>query len=100
MPLSGHGHINSAMAELKNLNTIYDTLTEQKDSYKASQVQIQIKTSEAWILFQEGKNIEALKLINLAADMEDKPEKPCYSRRINTGNGIIGRYVTQNEQIR
>ena len=69
------GHLDSAIAELKNLNTIYDTLTEQKDLYKANQVQIQIKTSEAWILFKEGKTSEALKLMNLAADMEDKTEK-------------------------
>jgi tetratricopeptide (TPR) repeat protein len=69
------GHIDSAMDELKNLNTIYDTLTEQKDSYKANQVQIQIKISEAWILFKEGKNNEALKLMNVAAEMEDKTEK-------------------------
>ena len=69
------GHIDSAMAELKNLNTIYDTLTEQKDSYKANQVKIQIKTSEAWILFKQGKNNEALKFMNTAVDMEDKTEK-------------------------
>ena len=69
------GNIDSARAELKNLNTIYDTLMAQKDSYKANQVQIQIKTSEAWILFKEGKNNEALKLMNVAADMEDKTEK-------------------------
>jgi hypothetical protein len=68
-------NIDSARAELKNLNTIYDTLTEQKDSYKANQVQIQIKSSEAWILFKEGKNNEALKLMNLAADMEDNTQK-------------------------
>jgi tetratricopeptide (TPR) repeat protein len=69
------GHIDSARAELKSLNTIYDTLIAQKDSYKANQVQIQIKTSEAWILFKEGKNIKALRLMNLATDMEDKTEK-------------------------
>ena len=69
------GHIDSARAELKNLNTIYDTLTEQKDFYKAGQVQIQIKTSEAWILFKERKNNEALKLMNVAAGMEDNTQK-------------------------
>jgi tetratricopeptide (TPR) repeat protein len=69
------GHIDSAMAELNSLNRIYDTLTQQKDSYKANQVQIQIKTSKAWIAFKEGKNNEALALMNLAADMEDKTEK-------------------------
>src|SRR5258706_4946658 len=41
------GHLDSARAELNNLNTLYDILTEQKDSYKANQVQIQIKASEA-----------------------------------------------------
>ncbi len=69
------GKIDSARAELKNLNTIRDTLMEQKDSYKANQVQIQINTSKAWILFKEGKNDEALTLMNVAADMEDKTEK-------------------------
>ena len=69
------GNMDSAKAELKELNNIYDTLMEQKDSYKANQVQIQIKTSEAWIQFKEGKNNEALMLMNFAADMEDKTEK-------------------------
>ena len=69
------GHIDSAKAELKDLNSFYDALMEQKDSYKANQVQIQIKTSEAWILFKEGKNNEALKLMNVAVDMEDNTEK-------------------------
>ncbi|HEY4323323.1 MAG TPA: hypothetical protein VGN20_05035 [Mucilaginibacter sp.] len=69
------GQINSAESELKTLNAIYDTLTQQKDSYKANQVLIQIKMSEAWIQFKKGKNGEALTLMNLATDMEDKTEK-------------------------
>ncbi len=69
------GNIDSAKAELKELNLIYDALMKQKDSYKAGQVQIQIKTSEAWMQFKEGNNDEALKLMNFAADMEDKTEK-------------------------
>jgi tetratricopeptide (TPR) repeat protein len=69
------GNINSAKDELKNLNSIYDTLTAQKDTYKANQVMIQVKTGEAWILFEEGKTNEALQLMNMAADMEDKTEK-------------------------
>jgi tetratricopeptide (TPR) repeat protein len=76
--LLGFVHIDkmdSASTELKNLNTIYDTLTAQKDSYKANQVMIQINTSEAWILFKEGKNNEALKAMTVAADMEDRTEK-------------------------
>lgn len=69
------GNIDSARVELKNLNRMYDTLTKQKDLYKANQVQIQIKTSEAWILLKEGKNKEALNLMSLAASMEDNTEK-------------------------
>lgn len=69
------GKIDSAKAELQNLNRIYDILVEQKDSYKANQVLIQIKTGNAWILFKERKNNEALKQMQLAAEMEDKTEK-------------------------
>ena len=75
------GHIDSARDELKKLTTLYDTLAKQKDSYKANQVQIQIKTAEAWILFKEGKNDEALKLMELAALREENTQKhpvtPC-----------------------
>ena len=69
------GDINSAKNELKNLNSIYDTLAAQKDPYKANQVMIQIITGEAWILFGERKTGEALQLMKTAADMEDKTEK-------------------------
>ena len=78
------GNMDSAKKELQELNNIYDTLTKQKDFYKANQVQIQIKTGEAWMRFKEarpddpvgrGKNNEALNLMNVAADMEDKTEK-------------------------
>jgi len=75
------GYMDAASDELKNLITLYDTLSEQKDSYKANQVQIQIISSEAWILFKKGKNDEALKLMNLAAVKEENTQKhpvtPC-----------------------
>ncbi len=69
------GHIDSAKNELEKLKLIYDTLAKEKDSYKAAEVEIQIKASEAWILFKEGKNSNALELMNAAADMEDATEK-------------------------
>ncbi|HVF95798.1 MAG TPA: hypothetical protein VM871_00670, partial [Flavisolibacter sp.] len=65
----------SAKAELNQLKTIHDTLLQQKDLYKAAQVQIQLTTSNAWILHKEGKSNEALVLMYAAADMEDKTEK-------------------------
>ena len=41
------GNLKAAKAELKNLYAIYDTLLYQKDSYKANEVEIQIKTARA-----------------------------------------------------
>jgi tetratricopeptide (TPR) repeat protein len=69
------GRIDAAKAELNTLHSIYDTLLKQKDAYKANQVLIQVKTAEAWIQLKEGKQIEALKLMNEAVEMEDKTEK-------------------------
>jgi hypothetical protein len=75
------GHIDSAKVELKSLKNFYDTLMSQGDSYKANKVLIQIKTGEAWILFRDEKKSEAVKLMTIAADLEDKTEKhpvtPC-----------------------
>ena len=76
--LLGAVHLDDLAAanmELKALNDIHTKLTEQKDSYKANQVLIQIKASEAWIKLMEGKKDEALQLMQIAADMEDKTEK-------------------------
>ena len=69
------GSLDSARAELKQLNLIHDAIVQQKDTYKATQVEIQRKTVDAWIKWKEGKNAEAVKLMTTAADMEDKTEK-------------------------
>jgi tetratricopeptide (TPR) repeat protein len=69
------GQIDAAKAELTILNTLHDNLLAQKDTYKANQVDIQRKAGEAWILLKEGKQDEALELMKLAADLEDKTEK-------------------------
>jgi len=74
MGLVNTGNITAAKAEVKELNNLYDTLSQQKDLYKAGQVQIQLKTAQAWILFKEGKNTEALQLMELAACMEDNTQ--------------------------
>ena len=69
------GSMDSAGAELGKLKLLHDELVGEKDMYKANQVDIQIKTSEAWMLFKGGKNKMALELMNAAADMEDATEK-------------------------
>ncbi len=64
-----------AKAELNNLRTAHKTLVDAKQDYKANLVLIQLKASEGWINFKEGKKSEALNLMKEAADMEDNTEK-------------------------
>ena len=67
--------LDLAKAEWNELNKLHDELVKQKETYKANQVDIQLKASLAWIQLKEGKNKEALDNMNLSADMEDKTEK-------------------------
>ncbi len=76
--LLGAVHTNNtpaATAALKELQTSYDTLVAQKDSYKANQVKIQLTAGEAWIMFKKGNNDQAIQLMTAAAAMEDKTQK-------------------------
>lgn len=69
------GNIAEAKKELQNMQPLHDSLLAQKDNYKANQVAIQMKTAEAWILFNEGKKDQAIQEMKQAAEMEDKTEK-------------------------
>jgi tetratricopeptide (TPR) repeat protein len=69
------GEMHSARIELGKLKLLHDAVAAQKDIYKANQIEIQIKAAEAWMLFKEGKNNEALDLMNTAAGMEDATQK-------------------------
>lgn len=68
-------NINAAKLELAKLNQLHDTLEKQKDSYKSTEVSIQIKAGEAWIEFASGDKKDAVNIMKLAADMEDSTGK-------------------------
>lgn len=68
-------NITEAKEELAKLNQLKEILEQQKDSYKAREVAIQIKTGEAWIQLAQGNTANALNEMQLAADMEDSIEK-------------------------
>ena len=90
---------DSAQAELDDLNRMYEKLKTGGDFYKANQVQIQIRSSEAWILFKEGKLKQALELMNMAADMEDKTEKsPVTPGEIIPARELLGDMLFQAGQ--
>jgi tetratricopeptide (TPR) repeat protein len=67
--------LKSANNEFAILKSLMDTLTVQKDPYKANQVDIQMTALKAWIMLAEGRKDEALRLMTEAADKEDKTQK-------------------------
>ncbi len=69
------GAAADAVAEMNKLKAIYADLVKQKNDYQARQVEVKIKTGEAWMLLKKGNRQEALRLMEAAADMEDKAEK-------------------------
>ena len=76
--LLGFVHLNqldSAKKELATLNQLHNDLIAKKETYKANQVDIQIKASEGWIFWKAGNRAAALERMGLAAEMEDKTEK-------------------------
>jgi tetratricopeptide (TPR) repeat protein len=66
---------DSAKNELAIMNQLRNDLLAKKETYKANQVDIQIKAIEGWILFKQGNRAAAIEKMTMAADMEDKTEK-------------------------
>lgn len=64
-----------AKADVDKLGELSAKLKEAKDGYWSEIVGIQQQAANAWVLLAEGKQDEALKAMNAAADAEDKTEK-------------------------
>src|SRR5690606_9587468 len=69
------GDITSSRVELGVLSEAHQKLVSEGEAYKANQVKIQINIVSAWIFFAEGKNEEALKLMEEAVNMERQTTK-------------------------
>jgi tetratricopeptide (TPR) repeat protein len=93
------GNADAAISELTRLNQLHDTLEKQKDFYKSRQVEIQIKSGEAWIQFKSGKKTNALNLMKLAADMEDSTEKhPVTPGEVLPARELLGDMLLEMQQ--
>ena len=74
----GSAHIGdhiSAEKELTILKSLQQELVQQKNDYKADQVMIQVKASEAWIQYAKGNHQEAIVLMQESATLEDHTQK-------------------------
>ena len=68
-------NLDAAQEELVLLRSFESELIALKDSYKANQVAIQIKTIEAWVQLKKGNNKEAVVLMTKATEMESLTSK-------------------------
>jgi tetratricopeptide (TPR) repeat protein len=69
------GDIATARKDLDRLRALRETLLGVRQNYWAEQTEIQRRIVTAWIARAEGKNQEALELMQAAADLEDSTEK-------------------------
>ncbi len=93
------GNFDEAKSELVTLNRLHDTLVKQKDSYKSKEVEIQIKTGEAWIQFESANKSSGLNIMKLAADMEDSTEKhPVTPGEVLPARELLGDMLLQAKE--
>jgi tetratricopeptide (TPR) repeat protein len=69
------GNTEAAKADTAKLAEMRDRLREAKNSYWAGQVDVQQQIATAWVLYADGKQDEALKVMSAAVDAEDNTEK-------------------------
>lgn len=70
------GNLPGAQRELAVLDSLRNALVQQKDVYKARQVEIQLMAGRAWEAYMNGAQQEALGLMRRAAELEDSTSKP------------------------
>jgi hypothetical protein len=70
------GDTASVRQEVEKLSSIRQELFEVKGDYDwGKQVEIQRQAAAAWLAFSEGKHEESIRLMRLAADLDDATEK-------------------------
>jgi tetratricopeptide (TPR) repeat protein len=69
------GEVAAAEKDAAELARLHKALEDAKNTYWATEVEIQRLAVAGWIAHAQGKNDEALKLMTAAADLEDKNEK-------------------------
>ncbi|MGB5499182.1 MAG: hypothetical protein WBM77_09665, partial [Maribacter sp.] len=69
------GKITSAEGELKSLESLHQKLLDEKETYKAAQVNVQVHAAKAWVFLAKGENEEALDFMRKAAILESKTSK-------------------------
>ncbi len=69
------GDPTRARADVERLQTLRQQLLDQKNAYWADQVEIQRRAADGWIARAEGRNADAVRLLQSAADLEESMDK-------------------------
>ena len=69
------GDLVSARKDAEQLESLHKALVAARNTYWATEVEIQRLAAAGWIALGEGKPEEALRLMRAAADLEDRNEK-------------------------
>ncbi|HUQ87410.1 MAG TPA: hypothetical protein VM096_07625 [Vicinamibacterales bacterium] len=88
-----------AAADITRLAAIRDREIEMKDEYWASQVDIQRRGAEAWVMFAQGRKDAALAQMRETADMEDLTDKSAVTPGpIAPARELLGFMLLENKQ--
>jgi hypothetical protein len=88
-----------AAADVARLAAIRDREIEMKDEYWASQVDIQRRGADAWVMFAQGRKDAALTQMRETADMEDLTDKSAVTPGpIAPARELLGFMLLENGQ--
>ncbi|HLX22598.1 MAG TPA: hypothetical protein VKR38_04555 [Usitatibacter sp.] len=90
------GDTISARRDAERLGDFYHALAEAKNTYWATEVEIQQLSAAGWIALAEGKPDDALRLMRGAADLEDRNEKHIVTPgRVVPARELLGEMLIQ-----
>ncbi len=93
------GRPTDAAADVARLAALRDREIEMKDEYWASQVDIQRRGADAWVMFAQGRKDAAIAQMRETADMEDLTDKSAVTPGpIAPARELLGYMLIENNQ--